>query len=302
MDWDNSRRHVVLHAPPGGKTSISIFGNEDNDPQDYKKPGPAYAPPPSYGAPPEPAYSAPSQPSYGGHSAAGPSPGYGYSEPQADPTPPAHYGGSYGAPAASSGPSYDGGYGSYQPSAPTEVTTFGVKKEMRSEMNIGADGNERSSVKVHHPPGGGGSLNLFGAEEPAHSAPEPKYGGGYQAPQESSYAPPPSYGHHEPSPGHASAGDFCPPPSYGGGAPATYGAPPEEVKQTYPSYGAAPSGFTPSAVYSDPQPIHPSDLNVTSAPTTFGQRVESGLNSGPTTDKSSIRVHAPPGGQSSIFF
>eukprot|EP00347_Sterkiella_histriomuscorum_P012620 403367870 len=32
----------------------------------------------------------------------------------------------------------------------------------------------------------------------------------------------------------------------------------------------------------------------------FGQRVESGSNSGPTTDKSSVRMHAPPGGKSTL--
>lgn len=34
----------------------------------------------------------------------------------------------------------------------------------------------------------------------------------------------------------------------------------------------------------------------------FGQRVVSGNNSGPTTDKSSVKLHAPPGGKSSIQF
>lgn len=33
---------------------------------------------------------------------------------------------------------------------------------------------------------------------------------------------------------------------------------------------------------------------------TFGQRVISGNNSGPTTDKSSVRLHAPPGGKSNF--
>ena len=33
---------------------------------------------------------------------------------------------------------------------------------MRSEHNIGADGGERSSVKVHHQPGGKPSFNIFG--------------------------------------------------------------------------------------------------------------------------------------------
>ncbi|CDW81087.1 UNKNOWN [Stylonychia lemnae] len=34
----------------------------------------------------------------------------------------------------------------------------------------------------------------------------------------------------------------------------------------------------------------------------FGQRVESGQNCGPTTEKSSVKLHAPPGGKSSIQF
>jgi hypothetical protein len=32
----------------------------------------------------------------------------------------------------------------------------------------------------------------------------------------------------------------------------------------------------------------------------FGQRVVSGMNSGPTTEKSSVKVCNPPGGKSSI--
>ncbi len=34
----------------------------------------------------------------------------------------------------------------------------------------------------------------------------------------------------------------------------------------------------------------------------FGQRVNAGGNSGPTTDKSSVKIHNPPGGKSSIQF
>ena len=83
-----------------------------------------------------------------------------------------------------------------------------------------------------------------------------------------------------------------------------YGAPPmqEEIKQPYQEYGAPPQGFTASSAYAQPQQIQPTDINVSSAPTTFGKRVDSGLNSGPTTDKSSIKIHAPPGGKSNIFF
>ena len=34
----------------------------------------------------------------------------------------------------------------------------------------------------------------------------------------------------------------------------------------------------------------------------FGQRVSAGLNCGPTTEKSSVKLHAPPGGKSTIAF
>jgi hypothetical protein len=69
----------------------------------------------------------------------------------------------------------------------SDVTTFGVNKGMRSEHNLGGDGSERSSVKVHHPPGGGGSLNIFGG-----SSGEPNYAPQqYDAP--SSYNAPSSY-------------------------------------------------------------------------------------------------------------
>ena len=174
-------------------------------------------------------------------------------------------------------------------SAPQKVTTFGSNKAMRTENNIGADGSERSSVKVHHPPGGGGSLNIFGGEkEPQYAAPasyEP-------APQEPAYSQPPSYNNQEPSP----PADYNQPPVYGG-PPAQ-----EEVKQTYQNFSAPPSGFTAPQAYTEPQQIYPSNINMSSAPTTFGQRVESGNNSGPHTGKSSTKIHAPPGGKSSIFF
>ena len=186
---------------------------------------------------------------------------------------------------------YGGGAG-YQ--APQEnVTTFGVSKGMRTEHNLGADGEERSSVKVHHPPGGGGSLNLFGSEpEPAYQKPTaPAY-----EPQQPSYQQPAGYGSYQ-----ASAPSYEQPASYGQAPsyeqPASYGGY-EEQKQ--PSY--VPSGFTSASSYDQPQQIAPSDLNVSSGNQTFGQRVESGSNSGPTTGQSSIRVHAPPGGKSSIFF
>ena len=47
--------------------------------------------------------------------------------------------------------------------APQHETAFGGPSGgMRSEMNIGADGGERSSVKVHHRPGGEANFNIFG--------------------------------------------------------------------------------------------------------------------------------------------
>jgi len=168
-------------------------------------------------------------------------------------------------------------------------------------MNIGGDGNERSSVKLHHPPGGAGSLNIFGGtSEPTYAA--PKYEApSYQAPPV--YQDPPIY---QAPPTYQAPASYEPsPPSYGYApekAPLTdYNYAYEEAKDTPPSYGA-PTGFTSSSSYGQPQSIEPSNLNISSGSHTFGQRVESGLNSGPTTEKSSIRVHAPPGGKSSIFF
>lgn len=191
-------------------------------------------------------------------------------------------------------------YSAYAPKPSSQVTTFGAPKAMRSEHNLGGDGAERSSVKVHHPPGGGGSLNLFGGpsepyyEKPKYKAPtyEPP---AYQAPSYSKYSAP-----QEPAAGtswsYASSAqdDYEQSPSYGysdGGY----------KPSTYDSY-AAPSGFTSGSSYSKPKTIQPSHLSMSHEPKTFGKRVESGMNSGPTTDKSSIRVHAPPGGKSNIFF
>jgi len=164
---------------------------------------------------------------------------------------------------------------------------------MRTENNLGADGSERSSVKVHHPPGGGGSLDIFGGEkEPIYN--EPKYAAASYEPaaQAPTYSQPPSYDCQEPAP----TADYNQPPVYGG-PPAQ-----EEVKQTYQNFNAPPSGFTAPPAFTEPQQIQPTNINMTSAPTTFGQRVESGSNSGPHTGKSSTKIHAPPGGKSSIFF
>lgn len=187
----------------------------------------------------------------------------------------------------------------YQPD--TGVQTFGAKGSMRSEHNLGGDGEERSSVKVHHPPGGGGSLNIFGRSggEPTYAPPQ------YEAPS-SNYNAPVDYS--SVAAGKYSGGfDHLP-----GKAPlADYNHQYEENKQVAapvyqppaPSAPSGPSGFQSSTAYDSYTPVEPSHLAVSSGGNhTFGQRVESGSNSGPTTDKSSIRVHAPPGGKSSIFF
>jgi hypothetical protein len=102
-----------------------------------------------------------------------------------------------------------GGEGYRQAPSPfaTEEPTFGKRLANRSEMNIGGDGGERSSVKVHHAPGGSSSLNIFG-------------GGEYQAPTVSH--------------SKASYGYTPPAPAFGGRVP---------LKETYadqyaPKYGA----------------------------------------------------------------
>jgi hypothetical protein len=183
---------------------------------------------------------------------------------------------------------------------------------MRTENNLGEDGDGKTSVKVHHPPGGGSSLNLFGGdynepvyEKPKYTAPTYQSQSSYDAPPAGGFSydrsqPPNTYSNYEEKPSYNS---YEQQPSYSSyeQQPSYQSYQQEEYKQ--PSYYAAPpSGFTSSSSYGMAQPIEPTNLNVSSAPKVFGQRVESGLNSGPTTGKSSTRVHAPPGGKSSIFF
>ena len=209
-----------------------------------------------------------------------------------------------------------------------DITTFGVAKAKRTENNLGGDGEERFSVKVKQPPGGGGSLNLFGGiSEPTYKAPvykSPAYKEStYQEPsyKEPLYKPTaykepvyiaPSYApsYEEPSydpPARRAPAVSYDEPKYGvsypsKGAAYSYDKYSGDVKASGPAYYGAP-GFTTSAAYGKPKSIEPSSLNISSAPTkAFGQRVESGMNWGPTTEKTSIRVHAPPGGKSSIFF
>lgn len=183
--------------------------------------------------------------------------------------------------------------------AKSSVTTFGSIKAPRSEHNLGGDGAERSSVKVHHPPGGGGSLNLFGGTS------EPTYAPAKYVPKKYS---PASYEEDEYS-APAAGG-------YGGGSSYSHEKSPltdfnynyEEGKYSAPSYYdppayEAPSSYTSSASYGVGKVIQPTSLSVSNPSSyTFGKRVESGSNSGPTTGKSSTKIHAPPGGKSSIFF
>jgi hypothetical protein len=238
---------------------------------------------------------------------------------------------------------------SYAPYAPSsykkDVTTFGVSKAMRTENNIGGDGEERFSVKVKQPPGGGSSFSLFGGpseptykapaykapayQEPAYKAPaykEPAYKApAYQEPtfkapsykepmykattyQEPTYIAPsyeePAYQPPARKPAVASYEEpMYDAPSYPARAPPySYDNYYEDAKAPSPAYKGAP-GFSTSAALGKPRTIEPSSLNISSGPPrTFGQRVDSGMNSGPTTEKTSVRVHAPPGGKSSITF
>ena len=264
------------------------------------QPEPIYAPPEPVYAPPQPVYSPP-QPEQIENTNP-----YGASKPSM-----------YEPPVAPS---------SYQ----DNLTTFGYKKVMRSEHNLGGDGKERSSIKLHHPPGGGGSLNIFGGgfEGPSHTSMPSKYdppmskyqppsydapstepaAGMYSGGYDNFKAPLHDYNHNYEAPKEAAPMYQPPAPSYQPPAP-SYQPPASTYQPPAPSYQAptyqptAPSGFTQSTSYDTYHPIEPSHLAVTStAPQTFGQRVDSGMNSGPTSDKSSIRVHAPPGGKSSIFF
>lgn len=75
-------------------------------------------------------------------------------------------------------------------------------------MNIGADGGERTSVKVHHAPGGSSSLNIFGGGEytaPAVSHSKASYG----------YTPPPApFGGRVPLKESAGSSNYGPAPTY----------------------------------------------------------------------------------------
>jgi hypothetical protein len=189
---------------------------------------------------------------------------------------------------------------------------------------LGGDGEERFSVKVKQPPGGGSSLNLFGGpSEPTYKAPaykssaykEPSYKEAafkptaykepvYIAP---TYAPSHEEPTYEPPARRAPIASYDEPkyetPSYPTKAAAySYDKYSEDAKAPSPAYYGG-SGFTTSSAYGKAKSIEPSSLSISAAPTkAFGQRVDSGMNCGPTTEKTSVRVHAPPGGKSSIFF
>lgn len=274
----------------GGKTSISLFGGDDAQPDTYQKSSQAYAPP-TQSYPPQ-------EPSYSSYSAQPSAPAY---EPSYQPPSNENQNPYTTSSSATYAPYVASSYQNYQASH-SDVTAFGAAKNMRSEHNLGADGEERTSVKVHNPPGGGSSLNLFGGpSEPAYKDPPykaPAYEPAqYQAP---SYGA--SAGYQGVAAGMSSSSQAK--PMFGEGPqPAQHSYTYEEQKYQAPEpdYNAPPPGYTSSASYGQPQPIEPASLNVASTQM-FGQRVESGSNSGPHTDKSSIRVHAPPGGKSSIFF
>jgi hypothetical protein len=122
-------------------------------------------------------------------------------------------------------------------------------------MNIGSDGGDRSSVKVHHAPGGHSSLNIFGGgeyQEPVVSHSKASYG----------YTPPvapfsraplkesvPNYG-----PSHTDS--YA--PSYGSYAPA-----PSRVQDSY-----GPSTFSMGPSFA---PTHASKSRDYEPPSGYGQ-------------------------------
>ena len=57
-------------------------------------------------------------------------------------------------------------YGYPAPSTYAAPSAAGLGGKMRTENNIGSDGGDRTSVKVHNPPGGSSSFSLFGGGEP----------------------------------------------------------------------------------------------------------------------------------------
>lgn len=202
-------------------------------------------------------------------------------------------------------PSAKQSYGPPYAAAAKQVTTFGAAKPRRDEHNIGGDGEERYAVKVHHPPGGGGSLNLFGGpSEPTYKVPLYKPPGfksqakGEAAYEKQSYEKPRYSG---PVPIYNEAPAYAPP---GGSSVHTFGKYDyrEEKKKTTPTYHAPASGFTSSVPYGASRQVDPSSLNISSVPKAFGQRTDSGFTRDPNSEKTSVRVQAPPGGKSSIFF
>ena len=107
----------------------------------------------------------------------------------------------------------------------------GAGSGMRTEQNIGTDGGDRTSVRVHNPPGGASSLSIFGGGEPTQKK--------------------------------------------------------EPFGQQHWRHQAAP-----------PMPSYQKPPEVTS----FGARVTSGTTDVAGQGKTSVRVHNPPGGKSSITF
>ena len=133
-------------------------------------------------------------------------------------------------------------------------------------MNLGGDGGERTSVKVHHAPGGGGSLNLFGDND--YSAPTISH-------SKASYGytpPPPAFGGRVPlkeSPISYNAG---PAPTYADQYAPKYGAyeaPASRVPDSYSStaFTMGPS-FVPTHSHKSKEYTPPSGYgHFTAAPT-----------------------------------
>ncbi|TNV76825.1 hypothetical protein FGO68_gene17655 [Halteria grandinella] len=179
------------------------------------------------------------------------------------------------------GGGYGGGYAQQQQQQPPQY-----------EKAYPGATDDRTSVKVHAPPGGKSNFTIGGGF--ADGADENTFG------SKRRQVPPPTVFKQQDM-NHADFGGFGhqnqlyqqqpqPQPMYQGGAPQSqpYYQPPQQHFQSH--YNQQPQQFgKPSSGFGVPKHEQ-----------LFGQRVESGNNCGPTTDKSSVKLHAPPGGKSSI--
>jgi len=148
----------------------------------------------------------------------------------------------------------------------------------RTTNNLGGDGGERSSVKLHYGPGGKSNISL-GWDNQSHNEPkqtqqQPSYQQSYQ-PSNQGYQPSnnQSYGNNNYSNSR--------PDLYGKSAPF---ATDDNTSKTSVKVHHAPGGQ--------------SNFSLGSEPTDYGRR--GGNQQGKEAEKTSVKVHNPPGGKSNF--